>query len=181
MITMFIIFTLFIVLSLLIALFIVTLDNLREYVIRVNEAETNIESVLSKRYDLLNKAIDVIRNVTKKDDDILDTIVKIRSQKLDNIALDKELYTAIEEFHNYALENEVLKSNDEYANIEIGLIASESEIIALRKYYNDVVTKYNHLIGKFPTIIVAKIKHCEKKELFQDDDHLDLINSLKQE
>lgn len=181
MITMFIIFALFIILGLIIVAIIVTSDNLREYVIRVNEAEANIEGILSKRYDLLNKAIDVIRNITKEEGDILKKVVELRSQKLDNIALDKELYLAIEEFHNYAVENEVLKNNDEYANIEIGLISSESEIIALKKYYNDVVTKYNNLVSKFPTMLIAKIKHYEKKETFSEESHMDLINSLKQE
>lgn len=181
MITVYIIFTLFFILSLLAVMIIVAYDNLREYVIRVNEAEANIESILNKRYDFLNKAIDIIRNITKKDGDILDTIVKIRSQKLDNIALDKALYKAIEEFHSYALDNEVLKSNDDYANIEINLISSESEIIALKNYYNDVVAKYNNLIAKFPTMLIAKIKHYEKKDSFSIEDHLELINSLKQE
>ena len=37
-------------------------NQLQDYIIRINEAEANIDSVLRKRFDLLNKAISVIKS-----------------------------------------------------------------------------------------------------------------------
>lgn len=158
---------------------IVTIDNFREYIIRINEAEANIETTLNKRFDILNKSTDIIKSVIDTDDDILKTITNIRSQKLDNYELDKELYHGIEEFHEYAETNIELKENDDYTKAEINIIESEAEIIALKEYYNDIVIKYNELVSNFPTSLVAKIKKYDTKEIFEMEDHLELINSLK--
>lgn len=179
MVILYIIFILFIVIGLISVFVIVTLDNIKSNTVRLNEANANIEATLNKRFDLLNKSNDIIRDFTQKEGDILETIANIRSQKLNNFELDKELYKAIEEFHNYTEENALLKENEDYTKIEIQLIESEAEIVALKKYYNDIATKYNELVSKFPSVIVAKIKDYKSKELFVIEDHLDLINSLK--
>ncbi len=179
MVVLYILFILFIVIGSLYVFVIVTIDDIKGYDIRLNEANANIEASLNKRFDLLNKSVDIIRNVTNKEGDILDTIAKIRSQKLNNFELDKELYKAIEEFHDYADSDAVLKQNDEYTKIEINLIESEAEIIALKEYYNDIATKYNEIISKFPSLIIAKVKKLIPNELFVLEEHSELINSLK--
>lgn len=147
--------------------------------IRINEAETNLDASLNKRYDLLNKSIDIIKKYTNKEENILETIESIRSQKLSNFELDKNLYKGIEEFHNYSETDPNIKNNDDYSNIEIGLIESESEIVALKTYYNDITTEYNKLISSFPANIISKIKGYKVKEQFVLENHLELINSLK--
>ena len=70
-------------------------------IIRINEAEANIDAVLRKRFDLLNKSIDVIKENTKTEEDVLGQIVKIRSRKLSNFDLDRKLYDGIKEFEKY--------------------------------------------------------------------------------
>ena len=64
--------------------------------------------------------------------------------------------------------------------IELGLVESESEIVAARKYYNDIITDYNKLVKKFPSNIVAKISGYKTKTYFdgknmEDDD----VNDFK--
>lgn len=169
-----------IILITIIGVFIyITNWDFKEYIIRINECEANIESTLNKRFDLLNKSNDVIRTITAKEGEILKTISKIRSQKLNNYELDRELYKAIEEFHEYALNYKQLKDNDDYTKIEIDLIESEAEIVSLKKYYNDIANKYNKLASKFPSSMVAKIKKYSILEEYDSEEHLDLINSLK--
>ena len=50
-------------------------------IIRINEAEANIDAVLRKRFDLLNKSIDVIKANTKTEENVLEQIVKLRTRK----------------------------------------------------------------------------------------------------
>ena len=177
--TFIIIFVIIIIIGLVGIYFKIKLDNIGEYIIRINEAETNLDAALSKRYDLLNKSIDIIKKYTNKEENILETIESIRSQKLSNFELDKHLYKGIEEFHNYAEEEPNIKDNDDYSSIEIALIESESEIVALKTYYNDITTEYNKLVSTFPSNILSKIKGYKIKEQFELENHLDLINSLK--
>ena len=75
---------------------------------------------------------------------------------------------------------EELKNNESFLKIELGLFESEAEIVAARKYYNDIITDYNKLVRKFPTIIVAKIHKYNLKNYFDGKDMNDeIINDFK--
>ena len=181
MIAIYISFCLLVILILVLTYFIVMKDSFQNYLIRINEAEANIETTLNKRFDLLNKSNEVIKEEFDRDDDVLTSVAKIRSQKLDNFTLDEKLYDCIQEFHEYSEIDFSLKENDNYTKIEIDLLESESEIVALKKYYNDMVKDYNALLQKFPYTFYSNIKHYEEKELFEIKDNSKLIKSLKEQ
>ena len=140
------------------------------YIIRINEAEAFIDTTLRKRFDLLNKSISIIKKNSKSKDEILKSLTKLKSQKLSNFELDRKLYDAINEFNEYKESIEELKNNEEFLKIELGLFESEAEIVAARKYYNDIITDYNKLVRKFPTMIVAKMSKYELKTYFDGKD-----------
>ena len=162
-----ILLSIFFVICIISLLFFLSYNHFQEYIIRINEAEVSIDSVLRKRFDLLNKATDFIKEVTEEDT-VLPTVISLRSQKLSNIELDKQLYPAIEEFQSYAEKYEKLKENEGYVKTQINLMESESEIVALRKYYNDITKEYNKLVISFPSRIVAILKKYQKKELYEE-------------
>ena len=152
------IFTLitFIAICLLLICCVSTYNRYQDYIIRINESEANIDATLRKRFDLLNKSIGIIKGNTKTKDEVLEIIVKLRSRKLTNFELDRQLYDAINEFGSYKEKYEELKKCDSYIKIEVSLHESEAEIAAFRKYYNDIITDYNKLARSFPTNIIAK-------------------------
>ena len=174
-----ILLSIFFVICIISLLFFLIYNHFQEYIIRINEAEVSIDSVLRKRFDLLNKATDFIKEVTEEDT-VLPTVISLRSQKLSNIELDKQLYPAIEEFQSYAEKYEKLKENEGYVKTQINLMESESEIVALRKYYNDISKEYNKLIKSFPSNLVALIKKYSKKELYEErKEKKSLLEELK--
>lgn len=155
-------------------------NRFQSYNIKINEAEASIDSVLRKRFDLLNKSIGIIKSVLEDEEAVLDSIVKLRSRKLSNFELDRKIYDAINEFNNYKEEHKELQKNEGFIKIEIGLNESESEIVALRKYYNDIITDYNELTKIFPANIVGKISHFEPKTYFDGKNmEDDIINDFK--
>ena len=134
-------------------------------VIRINEAEANIDSTLRKKFDLLNKSINVIKNETKEKN-VLDKIKKLRSLKLNNFEFDRELIEAKSEFDSYVNKYPDLKTNELFVNINYGLAETESEIEAFKKYYNDTITDYNKMVKTFPSNIVALISRYKKRPYF---------------
>lgn len=155
-----------------------TFNNFQNYIIRINEAEANIDSTLRTRFDLLNKSIDIIKANTKIEGDIMTTIVKLRSRKLSNFDLDRQLYEGIKEFNKHKEEHPELKKSEVFTRIDISLSESEAEIVAFRKYYNDIITDYNKLVKKFPSNIIALIFKFKPKLYFDgkdmsDDDNKD--------
>lgn len=155
-----------IVVCLILILLIATYNHFQDYIIRINEAEVNIDSVLRKRFDLLNKSIGIIKANIDSDEEILEIIVKLRSKKLTNFELDRSLYDALNEFHTLKEKYPELQTCEEFVKIEINLMESESEIVGLRKYYNDIITDYNKLVKSCPSNIIALLKGYKPKDYF---------------
>ena len=61
-----------------------TYNKFQVYIIRINEAEANIDAVLRKRFDLLNKSIGIIYANIETEEPILQMIENLRSKKLTN-------------------------------------------------------------------------------------------------
>jgi LemA protein len=155
-------------------------NRFQEYIIRINEAEANIDSVLRKRFDLLNKSINIIGGNIESDEEILPMIVKLRSRKLTNFELDRLLYEAINEFNRYKDTYPELKTSETFVKIDTTLLESELEIYALRKYYNDTITEYNKLVTSIPTNLIARFFKYKIKTYFDGKDMTDeVVNDFK--
>lgn len=160
--------------------YITIFNNYQNYIIRINEAEAFIDTTLRKRFDLLNKSIEIIKAVTKTKKEVLSELTDLKSVKLSNFDLDRKLYEIINEFNGIKENNEELKNNESFLKIDLGIIESEAEIVAARKYYNDIITDYNKLVRTFPSNVVAKICGYKTKTYFdgknmEDED----INNFK--
>ena len=158
--------TIVIIVCLILIFLIATYNHFQDYIIRINEAEVNIDAVLRKRFDLLNKSVGIIKANVKDKENVLEDIFKVRSKKLTNFELDRNLYEAINEFHAIKEQYPELQTNEEFVKIDINLIESESEIVALRKYYNDIITDYNKMVKSCPSNFVALLSHYKTKDYF---------------
>lgn len=174
------ILAIFIIICFILIWYISTYNRYQNYIIRVNEAEANIDTVLRKRFDLLNKSINIIKSNTDIEGEVLESIVKLRSRKLSNFELDRQLYDAINELNFYKENFLSLTENETFMKILVSLDETEIEIAALRKYYNDIITDYNKLIRNFPSNVVGKFsKHKEKTYFDGKNMNDDIINDFK--
>lgn len=155
----------FIVVCIVLIWIINTYNKFQSLIIRINESEASIDTVLRRRFDLLNKVIGIIKTNTKEEN-VLEIIAKLRSKKLGNFELDRRLYDAINEYGTYKEKYPNLKNNTDFLKIDIELNESEAEIVALRKYYNDIITDYNKLAKTFPSLLVALVFKYKKKTYF---------------
>ncbi len=170
----------FIAICLLLICCVSTYNRYQDYIVRINESEANIDSILRKRFDLLNKSINIIKSNTKTKDEVLGIIGKLRSQKLTNFELDRKLYDAINEFEGYKENYDSLKKCDKYLKIEVSLHESEAEIEAFRKYYNDIITDYNKMVRSIPTNLVAKLFGYKIRTYYDGKNQEDeIINDFK--
>jgi len=169
-----------ILLSLILVWFSLTYNKFQILIIKINESEANIDTILRKRFDLLNKSINIIKTNTNIEDEILPLIPKLKSKKISNFELDRQLYTIINEFTYYKENYQKLNSNDAFIKICNSLDESEYEIAALRKYYNDTITEYNKMIKKLPSNIISiLLKYKEKTYYDGKNMNDDIINDFK--
>ena len=162
-----VILLLIITISVCLIVFVTTYNHFQDYIIRINEAEESIDAVLRKRFDLLNKSIGIIKANTKEEE-VLEIVKDLKSKKITNFELDRKLYDAINEFNEYKEKYEKLKTNEAYLKIDINLF--ESEIVALRKYYNDIITDYNKMVKSLPSNFVALIRGYKTKAYFDGNE-----------
>ena len=152
-----------IVLACAIAVFYATIYNkFQEYIIRINEVESMIDTYLRNKYDLINKSIPIIKGNIKSEKEIFEEIVKLRSRKIGNFELYRILTRA---------SNELNELRTEYNDIDI-------KIDNAIEYYNDNITIYNSLLKKFPSNIIATFSKYKEKLFFDrkdmnDDDYDD--------
>ncbi len=161
-----------IIVGLILIWYITIYNNYQNFIIRINEAEAFIDTTLRKRFDLLNKSIEIIK-ANSKEKEVLTVIEELKTMKLSNFELDRKLYEAINEFDSYKETIEALATNEAFIKIELGLFESESEIVAARKYYNDIITDYNKMTRTFPSNIVAKISGYKVRPYFDGKDMYD--------
>ena len=169
--------SLFIIFCIILMGLVIIYNRFQTYIVRMNEAETNIDSTLRKRFDLLNKSIGIIKANAEVEVEVLEMIVKLRSRKLTNFELDRQLYEAINEFSLYKENYEELRNCESFMKIDIALHESESEIVALRKYFNDIITDYNKMVLSFPSNIVAKFCHYKQSPYFDGKDMTDDVKN----
>ena len=163
------------VLALLAIGFIVIYNRFQENIIRINEVESDIDNVLRKRFDLLNKSITIIKDKLPEVENPLSSIEELHSKKMTNFDLDRALYQSINEFDSY-----LDKIDDsEFKKIALILNETEAELIAYRKYYNDITTDYNRLRHKFPTNIVALICKYKSRNYYDNKNVLKESDNLK--
>jgi LemA protein len=172
--------TMFFLIMIILIVFVAMYNKFQTYVIKINEVEAEIDCTLRKRFDLLNRSINVINGNVKLEKEALEIIIKLRSRKLSNFELDRILYDAINEFNSYKDTYPELNQVENFVKIALSLNESEVEIQALRRYYNDVITKYNELVRKVPSNIVAKVFKYKFKNYFDNKDMTDeVINDFK--
>jgi len=152
----------------------ITYNKIQDSIIRINEAEVAIDSNLRNKYDLINRAISLIKgNIENIDSKIFEEIIKLRSRKISNFDLDRKLVEA---------SNEVIKINGEHKDLEISdelkknikeLKIIDEKLETLRDYYNNNILNYNKLVKEFPTNVVARLNKYEEKLFFDKKDMTD--------
>jgi uncharacterized protein YxeA len=79
-------------------------NKFQDYIIRINEVEALIDTNLRNKYDLINRAIPIVKSNIDKDRNVFEDIVKLRSRKIGNFELYRILTRASNELNGLKTE-----------------------------------------------------------------------------
>lgn len=164
------------ILALILIGFFSIYNRFQDHLIRINEVESNIDNTLRKKFDLLSKSKAIVENKLPDLENPLKIVEELHSKKMSNFELDRALEEAIIEFESYKSKIK----DKEYDKIVTLLSETEAELIAYRKYYNDVTTDYNRLRHRIPTNLVALVcgykdrNYYDNKNIAKENDNLKL-------
>lgn len=138
------------------------------FIIRMEEAENNIDILLQKKIEIISKLIPTVQEKTKEKD-FLEEFSKIRGENRDHFEMYEFLKNSHVEIMKVIGEYEKLLKEEEFIN-NIGLLEdNEEELTASIKYYNDNSVDFNGLITSFPSNIIRIFLHLKKKELYSTE------------
>ncbi|MFA5459695.1 MAG: LemA family protein [Bacilli bacterium] len=147
--------------------YIYLFNKFQDCLVRLEEATLNITSLLNKKFDLLNKAVEVMKTQKKIKEEPLKKIAELTIRQADDNALNQ----AFNEFNIITIDNPQLLKNKTYHTFYNSLNDTEEQLIALKKYYNNILITYNKLVRCWPTKIVAIIKAFKEKEFYDSVHH----------
>lgn len=139
--------------------------------IKISEAYNNMDILFEKKFNLLERAISIIKENNKqyKEELLLDNLVKIKNQKIDRFELNRELTLAFRDYKGILDLDKKLAGLEALKSINEELVNIDTDLNASKKYYNDNIVLYNNLVRCFPSNIVAMIYKYKKLEFFKEE------------
>jgi len=141
---------------------------------QVDNAWSQIDVQLKRRYDLIPNLVETVKDYMQYEQETLTKVTEARSAamqagsagpqaqaKAENMLSDtlKSLFAVVENYPD-------LKANQNVLSLQEELTATENKIAFARQFYNDSVLTYNNAIQMLPTNIIAGMFSFTAREFF---------------
>lgn len=140
---------------------------------RVDEAWSDIDVQLKRRYDLIPNLVNTVKGYAAHEKEVFEKVTEARSKamgaetphekELAENALSGTLKSLFALAENYP----DLKANQNFLELQRELTDTEDKIQASRRFYNGNVRDFNTKIEVFPNNIFAKMLNFAKREFFE--------------
>lgn len=140
---------------------------------QVNASESNIDTQLQRRSDLIPNLVETVKGYAKQEKDIFTDIANARAKLAgaqnitDTANADSQLSSALSRLLVVVERYPDLKSSQNFRDLSVALEGTENRISVARQQYNSVVNEYNTGIRKFPNSIVAGIFRFNEKPYYK--------------
>lgn len=145
---------------------------------RVEEAWSDIDVQLKRRYDLIPNLINTVKGYAKHERETLERVTQMRNEAMSGQEVDMKKRAETENALSSTLKSIFalsenypdLKANQNFIELQNELSDTENKIQAARRFYNTNVMELNTKIESVPTNLIASIFKFKEKELFELED-----------
>ncbi len=154
---------------------IVIYNNLVTLRQRVQNAWSQIDVQLQRRFDLIPNLVETVKGYMTHEKETLTKVTDLRSawsnaQSVeDKLNLENELSSTLKTIMAVAENYPNLKADQSFNNLQNELSDTEDKISYSRQFYNDTVTIYNTKLETFPSNLIASIFGFKASTLFNVD------------
>jgi LemA protein len=143
---------------------------------RVENAWSGIDVQLRRRYDLIPNLVEAVKGYAAHERELFEKVTIARARGIDATSIDDQARAETEITRNlrqlFAVAEAYpeLKANENFLALQEELTATESKIAFARQFYNDQVMRYNTIIQRFPSLIIARTWNFTPREFFQAEE-----------
>ncbi len=148
--------------------------------VRVDEAWSDINVQLKRRYDLIPNLMETVKGYAKHEKTVFEDVTKARTAAMNagGIAQKAEAENALagtlKSLFAVAENYPDLKANDNFKQLQDELVDTEDKIQAARRFYNGSVRDYNIKLQVFPTNLFGSMLGFSHRDFFQADNQADI-------
>lgn len=142
----------------------------------VNNAESNIDTQLQRRADLIPNLVNTVQEYADHEEEVFTDIAEARSNitNADNMEevseADTEMRSALSRLIAVAEAYPELQASDQFTGLRDELAGAENRITVSRQDYNTTVQEYNRNTRAFPGNLIAGIFGFDEKPYFEADE-----------
>ncbi len=161
------------VIVLLVLWFILSYNSFIRLRNRVNNAWSQIDIQLKRRFDLIPNLIESVKGYMKHEKSVLTEVTKARTSFLnakgpaDMAKAEGMLEGALKSIFAVAESYPKLEASQNFIQLQEELSGTESKISYARQFYNDSVEIWNTKLQTFPSNLIAKMFNFVQKEFFK--------------
>lgn len=140
--------------------------------IKIDEAESDIDVALTKRFDLLTKQLDIVKGYAKHEKETLIAVTEMRANMSpkEKSEANASMDSASKQINILAEQYPDLKANTNFKELQVVTADVEEHLQAARRVFNANVNKYNAYIVVFPNNIIANMMKCKPYEFFEAEE-----------
>lgn len=156
---------------------IATFNSLVKLRNRIEAAWAQIDVQLKRRYDLIPNLVETVKGYASHERETLEAVITARNRAMaapagshDQAQAENMISGALRQLFALSEAYPDLKANQNFAQLQEELTATEDKIAYSRQYFNDSVLRYNNKIQAFPGVVVAGPMGFKPREYFEADD-----------
>lgn len=168
--------TIWIILGIVVVLIIAVIgmyNSLVQSKIKVDNAWSQIDAQLQRRFDLIPNFIETVKGYMTHEKETFEKIASLRTSWAnansvsEKAELDNQLSTTLKTIMAVSENYPELKANQNFSELSEELRNTENKISFSRQFYNDTVTMYNTKLQVFPSNIIAGMFNFKARDLFK--------------
>lgn len=160
------------ILAFIILYIVLTFNSLIMLRNRVDNAWSQIDVQLKRRFDLIPNLINSVKGYMKHEKGVLTEITKMRSQLVSGSMSQKakasdSITNALKTIFAVSENYPKLQASENFKMLQEELAGTESKIAFSRQFYNDNVMNVNNKIQQFPSNLIANMLNFKEREFFK--------------